>query len=180
MYSRIVTYSEFLNNKGNLRKYLDTIFSSIPNIVVYFPKSLTKEERHMIYTNSKGYMFEKLKESLNYSIRMWRDTKNEFSNISLHNTEYETRLEEFNLFHIDYQKRLNNLEEDIEKAKKELKHIRRIYNVCASLSSVCFLMLVYEYATKINLTYKCFNDFNLIDFNSFDFNSSLEIASYHW
>jgi len=157
MTEKIITYSEFLNNKGNLRKYLDTMFSSIPNIVVYFPKSLTKEERHMIYTNSKGYVFEKLKESFNYSIKMWRNTNSEFSNINFDNRYYETILK--------------NLEEDIEKMKKELKQIRRIYNVAAFLSSFSFGMLIYEYFTQLN--YNCYEDYTL-----FDFNSSLEISSY--
>lgn len=157
MMEKIITYNEFLNNKGNIRKYLDTMFSSIPNVVVYFPKSLTKEERHMIYTNSKGYIFEKLKESLNYSIKMWSNTNSEFSNINLHTTYYETRLK--------------NLEEDIEKMKKELKQIRRMYNLTAFLSSFSFVMLIYEYYTKLN--YNFYEDYTL-----FDFNSSLEISSY--
>ena len=157
MTEKIITYAEFLNNKGNLRKYLDKMFLSIPNIVVYFPKSLTKEERYMIYTISKGYVFEKLKESLNYSIKMWRNTNSEFSNINFDNRYYETRLK--------------NLEEDIEKMKKELKQIRRIYNVAAFLSSFSFGMLIYEYFT--HLDYNCYEDYTL-----FDFNSSLEISSY--
>lgn len=162
MMERIVTYTEFLNNKNNIKKYLDTLFSSVPNIIVYFPKNLTKEERHLIYVNSKGYFFEKLSQSVDYSIKMWRVTKNELSNLNY--TTYEKKLtEQINKF--------DELEKDIEKIKRELKYIKYIYNISGFLSGFCFVMLCCEYLVK---------SYNFDEFKSLDYNFSLETSSYHF
>ena len=70
---KVVGYNEFLKNKDNLEKYLKDLFDKIPELNVYFPISLTSEERHLIYTNSKGYLFEKLhKIGSKYSVKLWK------------------------------------------------------------------------------------------------------------
>lgn len=70
---KIVSYNEFLKNKNNIRKYLDDIFEKIPDIIIYFPNSLSREDRHTIYKNSSGYLFEKLHMvNSKYSIKLWR------------------------------------------------------------------------------------------------------------
>ena len=57
---KVVSYNEFLKHKDNLETYLNELFDKIPELNVYFPISLNSEERHLIYTKSKGYLFEKL------------------------------------------------------------------------------------------------------------------------
>lgn len=70
---KIVSYNEFLKNKNNIRKYLDDIFGKIPDIIIYFPNSLNREDRHTIYKNSSGYLFQKLHAvNSKYSIKLWR------------------------------------------------------------------------------------------------------------
>lgn len=69
---KIVSYNEFLKNKNNIRRYLDDIFAKIPDIIVYFPNSLSREDRHTIYKNSSGYLFQKLHTvNSQHSIKLW-------------------------------------------------------------------------------------------------------------
>jgi len=69
---KIVSYNEFLKNKNNIRKYLDDIFAEIPDIIIYFPNSLSREDRHTIYKNSNGYLFQKLHAvNSQHSIKLW-------------------------------------------------------------------------------------------------------------
>lgn len=70
---KIVSYHEFLKHKDNLAIYLHDLFDKIPDVTVYFPINLSSEERHLIYTNSKGYLFEKLhKVGSKYSVKLWK------------------------------------------------------------------------------------------------------------
>jgi hypothetical protein len=72
--NKIVTYNDFLKNRENIRKFIDNIIDEIPSITIYFPKNLTADDRHLIYTNSKGYLFEKLTNlSSKYSIKLWKE-----------------------------------------------------------------------------------------------------------
>jgi hypothetical protein len=94
-----VSYDVFLKNKDNIREYLDNLFVGVPDIIIYFPDSLSKEERHLIYTQSKGYLFDKLhKVSSEYSIKLWKPLENninkaeiseEYDNISSEREEEE-------------------------------------------------------------------------------------------
>jgi len=71
--NKIVSYHEFLKHKNNLTNYLQDLFDKIPDATVYFPINLSSEERHLIYTNSKGYVFEKLhKIGSKYSVKLWK------------------------------------------------------------------------------------------------------------
>ena len=72
-----VSYADFLKNKDNIREYLDNLFIAVPDIIVYFPDNLSKEDRHLIYTHSKGYLFDKLHNvSSEYSIKLWKPLEN--------------------------------------------------------------------------------------------------------
>ena len=70
---KVISYNEFLKHKDNLENYLKDLFDKIPEVTVYFPISLSSDERHLIYTKSKGYLFEKLhKVGSKYSIKLWK------------------------------------------------------------------------------------------------------------
>jgi hypothetical protein len=72
--NKIVSYNEFLKHKADLTNYLDDLFNKIPDLTVYFPNTLTRDDRHTIYVNSKGYLFEKLnKVGSKYSIKLWKE-----------------------------------------------------------------------------------------------------------
>ena len=47
---KVVSYNEFLKHKDNLDAYLKELFDKIPELNVYFPISLSSDERHLIYT----------------------------------------------------------------------------------------------------------------------------------
>lgn len=80
---KVVSYNEFLKHKDNLDKYLKDLFDKIPELNVYFPISLTSEERHLIYTKSKGYLFEKLhKIGSKYSIKLWKPAEDGMNSIT--------------------------------------------------------------------------------------------------
>lgn len=71
---KIVSYNEFLKHKDDLTNYLNELFDKVPNVTVYFPNTLTRGERHSIYVNSKGYLFEKLhRVGSKYSIKLWKE-----------------------------------------------------------------------------------------------------------
>ena len=80
---KVVSYNEFLRHKDNLETYLKELFEKIPELNVYFPISLSSEERHLIYTKSKGYLFEKLhKIGSKYSIRLWKPKEDGMNRIT--------------------------------------------------------------------------------------------------
>lgn len=79
---KVVSYNEFLKHKDNLETYLNELFDKIPELNVYFPISLNSEERHLIYTKSKGYLFEKLhKIGSKYSIKLWKPVEDDVNSI---------------------------------------------------------------------------------------------------
>ena len=88
---KIVSYNEFLKHKDNLETYLKELFDNMPELNVYFPISLNSEERHLIYTKSKGYLFEKLhKIGSKYSIKLWKPAEDGMNSITEEkNEEYE-------------------------------------------------------------------------------------------
>lgn len=80
---KVVSYNEFLKHKDNLETYLKDLFDKIPELNVYFPISLKSEERHLIYTKSKGYLFEKLHRiGSKYSIKLWKPAEDGMNSIT--------------------------------------------------------------------------------------------------
>ena len=57
IYDLEISYHEFLKHKDNIENYLKELFDRLPNTKLYFPINLTSEERHLIYSKSKGYVF---------------------------------------------------------------------------------------------------------------------------
>ena len=76
MVNKGISYDEFLKHKENIRSYLEDWFKKFPDAKLFLPIDLTKEERHMIYKNSKGYIFKKLHNTSNfYSISIYKKDK---------------------------------------------------------------------------------------------------------
>ena len=93
---KVVSYNEFLKHKDNLEKYLKDLFDKIPELNVYFPISLTSEERHLIYTKSKGYLFEKLhKIGSKYSIKLWKPAEDGMNSITEEKNEEDEKDEDY-------------------------------------------------------------------------------------
>jgi len=73
MYDRLLSYQEFLKHKDNIELFLAELFKKTPDVYLYFPENLNSDERKLIYSKSKGYLFEKLKNTgSNYSIKLWK------------------------------------------------------------------------------------------------------------
>lgn len=80
---KAVSYNEFLKHRDNLDTYLKDLFDKMPELNVYFPNSLNSDERHLIYTKSKGYLFEKLhKIGSKYSIKLWKPVGDDVNSIA--------------------------------------------------------------------------------------------------
>lgn len=80
---KVVSYNEFLKHRDNLETYLKDLFDKIPELNVYFPNSLNSDERRLIYTKSKGYLFEKLhKIGSKYSIKLWKPAEDGMNSIT--------------------------------------------------------------------------------------------------
>ena len=129
---KVVGYNEFLKNKDNLEKYLKDLFDKIPELNVYFPISLTSEERHLIYTKSKGYLFEKLhKIGSKYSIKLWKPAEDGMNSIT-EDKEYEDYITEEEEEEYDFKEHLFDISNVLEKQHdmmfNELKMCRRSVN----------------------------------------------------
>lgn len=122
---KVVSYNEFLKHKDNLEKYLKDLFDKIPELNVYFPISLTSEERHLIYTKSKGYLFEKLhKVGSKYSIKLWKPADDGVDSITEEKNEKEKEEEEEEDYVTDED------DEDDEEEEYDFKeHLSEISNV---------------------------------------------------
>lgn len=70
-----ISYEEFCNNKHQLKEYINNLLKNFKNI--YLPKCLNSKERRLIYLNSSNYLFEKMKDSSNFCLKIIR--KNEES-----------------------------------------------------------------------------------------------------
>lgn len=93
---KVVSYNEFLKHKDNLETYLKDLFDKIPELNVYFPISLNSEERHLIYTKSKGYLFEKLhKIGSKYSIKLWKPAEDGMNSITEEKNEEDEKDEDY-------------------------------------------------------------------------------------
>ena len=140
---KVVSYNEFLKHKDNLETYLKELFDKIPELNVYFPISLNSEERHLIYTKSKGYLFEKLhKIGSKYSIKLWKPAENGMNSITDEKDEnyvtdeedenYVTEEEEEEEEDYDFKEHLSEISNVLEKQHdmmfNELQRCRRSVN----------------------------------------------------
>ena len=92
---KVISYNEFLKHKDNIEAYLKELFDKIPELNVYFPISLTSDERHLIYTKSKGYLFEKLhKVGSKYSIKLWKPDEDGMNSITEEKNEKDEEKED--------------------------------------------------------------------------------------
>jgi len=111
---KVVSYNEFLKHKDNLETYLKDLFDKIPELNVYFPISLNSEERHLIYTKSKGYLFEKLhKIGSKYSIKLWKPAEDGMNSITEEDEkdeDYVTDEEDY-----DFKEHLSEISNVLEK-----------------------------------------------------------------
>lgn len=134
---KVVSYNEFLKHKDNLEKYLKDLFDKIPELNVYFPISLNSEERHLIYTKSKGYLFEKLhKIGSKYSIKLWKPVEDGMNSITEEKNEkdedYVTDEDEDEDDEYDFKEHLCEISNVLEKQHdimlNELHKCRRSVN----------------------------------------------------
>ena len=131
---KVVSYNEFLKHKDNLETYLKELFDKIPELNVYFPISLTSEERHLIYTKSKGYLFEKLhKIGSKYSIKLWKPAEDGMNSVTEEkNEKYDEEEDEEDEEEYDFKEHLyeisNVLEKQHDMMLNELQRCRRSVN----------------------------------------------------
>jgi len=134
---KVVSYNEFLKHKDTLETYLNDLFDKIPELNVYFPISLNSEERHLIYTKSKGYLFEKLhKIGSKYSIKLWKPAEDGINSITEEKKEkdedYVTIDEEEEEEEYDFKEHLSDISNVLEKQSdimfNELQRCRRSVN----------------------------------------------------
>jgi len=126
MVNKCISYVEFLKHKENIRSYLKDLFQKLPDMKLFLPIDLTKEERHMIYKNSKGYIFEKLHNISNfYSISIYKKDKCVNTDVDLdENTDSE---EDF---------KLNDVVEELNDLNKNVKHLSRLIKLTVLLNLV--------------------------------------------
>lgn len=126
MVNNSINYGEFLKHKENIRSYLEDWFKKFPDTKLFLPIDLTKEERHMIYKNSKGYIFEKLHNMSNfYSISIYK--KDKCVNTDNDNDENTDSEEDFNL---------NDVVEELNDLNKNVKHLSRLIKLTVLLNLV--------------------------------------------
>ena len=132
---KVVSYNEFLKHKDNLETYLKDLFDKIPELNVYFPISLNSEERHLIYTKSKGYLFEKLhKIGSKYSIKLWKPAEDGMNSITEEKNEEYEKDEDYVTDEEDYdfKEHLSEISNILEKQHdimfNELQRCRRSVN----------------------------------------------------
>ena len=133
---KVVSYNEFLKHRDNLETYLKDLFDTIPELNVYFPISLNSDERHLIYTKSKGYLFEKLhKIGSKYSIKLWKPAEDGMNSITEEKDEdYVTdeEEEEEEEEEYDFKEHLSEISNVLEKQHdmmfNELQRCRRSVN----------------------------------------------------
>jgi len=127
---KVVNYNEFLKHKDNLETYLKDLFDKIPELNVYFPISLNSEERHLIYTNSKGYLFEKLhKIGSKYSIKLWKPAEDGMNSTTEEKNEEDEKDEDY----------VTEEEEEDEEEDYDFKeHLSEISNVLEKQHDMMF------------------------------------------
>ena len=138
---KVVSYNEFLKHKDNLEAYLNELFDKIPELNVYFPISLSSSERHLIYTKSKGYLFEKLhKIGSKYSIKLWKPIEDGVNSITEEKSEEEGYLTQDDE-NEDYltQEEYETDEEDEEEEEYDFKeHLSEISSTLENKHDIMF------------------------------------------
>lgn len=130
---KVVSYNEFLKHRDDLETYLKDLFDKTAELNVYFPISLSSDERHLIYTKSKGYLFKKLhKIGSKYSIKLWKPTEDDLNSIPEEKNEededYVTDKEEEYDFKEHLSEISNVLEKQHDRMFNELQRCRRGVN----------------------------------------------------
>ena len=159
---KIVSYNEFLKHKDNIEAYLKELFDKIPDLNVYFPINLTSEERHLIYTKSKGYLFEKLhKIGSKYSIKLWKPSEDGVNSITEENgvkdededyvteedEDYVTEEEE------DFKEQLSEISNALEKHHNMMfNELRRCQSSVNRLECFFACIMVFNFGTMLILT----------------------------
>jgi hypothetical protein len=153
---KIVSYNEFLKHKDNIEAYLKELFDKIPDLNVYFPINLTSEERHLIYTKSKGYLFEKLhKIGSKYSIKLWKPSEDGVNSITEENSvkdededeDYVTEEED------DLKEHLYEISNALEKHHNMMfNEIRRCQSSVNRLECFFTCIMVFNFGTMLILT----------------------------
>lgn len=163
--NKIVSYNEFLKNRENIRKFIDNIIDEIPSITIYFPKNLTADDRHLIYTNSKGYLFEKLNNlSSKYSIKLWKECEAE----EAEEVDEEDKLEIL-------ENRVNELSDNVEEClytlnvlSNKVNNLNNWLNFLVILNCAGWLYLYFSDPVRLvvdyNETLKFINQYNFDTF----------------
>jgi len=130
---KVVSYNEFLKHRDDLETYLKDLFDKTAELNVYFPISLSSDERHLIYTKSKGYLFKKLhKIGSKYSIKLWKPAEDDLNSIPEEKNEededYVTDKEEEYDFKEHLSEISNVLEKQHDRMFNELQRCRRGVN----------------------------------------------------
>lgn len=149
---KVISHDEFLKHKDNMDRYLKNLFDKIPKLNVYFPISLNSEERHLIYTNSKGYLYEKLhKIGSKYSIKLWKPTEDGMNSIieekyeDCVTEEEEEEEEEYNFK--EYLAEISNvLEKQHDMMFNELQMCRRGVN---RLGCILTFIMAFNFAGSV-------------------------------
>lgn len=147
---KVVSYNEFLKHRDNLETYLKDLFDKIPELNVYFPISLNSDERHLIYTKSKGYLFEKLhKIGSKYSIKLWKPAEDGMNNITEEKDE-------------DYVADEEEEEEDEDHDFKE--HLSEISNMLEKQHDMMFneLQKCRRGVNRVECIFTCIMAFNFV------------------
>ena len=142
MVNKCISYVEFLKHKKNIRSYLEDLFQKFPDTKLFLPIDLTKEERHMIYKNSKGYIFEKLHNISNfYSISIYKEDKcvNTDNYLDENTDNYldentDNYLDENTDSEEDFN--LNDVVEELNDLNKNVKHLSRLIKLIVLLNLV--------------------------------------------
>ena len=155
---KIVSYNEFLKHKDNIEAYLKELFDKVADLNVYFPINLTSDERHLIYTKSKGYLFEKLhKIGSKYSIKLWKPSEDGVNSITEENSvkdededeDYVTEEEEED----DFKEQLSEISNALERHHNMMfNELRRCQSSVNRLECFFTCIMVFNFGTMLILT----------------------------
>lgn len=147
---KIISYNEFLKHKDNVETYLKDLFDKNPELSVYFPISLNPDERHLIYTKSKGYLFEKLhKIGSKYSIKLWKPAEDGMNSIIEEEYDFKEHLTELS----DVLKKQHDMMfSELKKCQRGVNRIECIFTcitVFNFVGSVLILTRVIDFMTPL-------------------------------
>jgi hypothetical protein len=154
---KVVSYNEFLKHKDNLEAYLKELFDKIPELNLYFPISLSSKERHLIYTKSKGYLFEKLhKIGSKYSIKLWKPVEDGVNSIIEDKSEEEDYLtqEEFEDYETeeeyDFKEHLSEISSVLEKKHDIIfSELQKCISIVNRIECVFTFIMVFNFVGSV-------------------------------